>query len=103
MGESEEEAVFKPDFDPIRVPTGDMQAFADSPSRPQYHYGDYISGSAVRHDASAAFKQARANVSFSYQEIELFLYVLRWRVIPLLLTWKQARFSSCVRTRASLL
>ncbi|KAH7390179.1 phosphorylase superfamily protein [Cadophora sp. MPI-SDFR-AT-0126] len=56
-------AVFKPDFDLIRVPTGDMQAFAESPGRAHYHYGDYISGSAVRHDASVAFKQARANVA----------------------------------------
>ena len=64
LGADGKTAVFKPDFDLIRVPTGDMQAFAESSGRAQYHYGDYISGSAVRHDASVAFKQARANVSF---------------------------------------
>ncbi len=61
-GEGDKEAVFRPDYDLIRTPTGDMQAFADSNDRPQYHYGDYISGSAVRHDASAVFKQIRSNV-----------------------------------------
>lgn len=62
-GEGEGEAVFRPDYDLIRTPTGDMQAFAESSDRPQFHYGDYISGSAVRHDASVVFRQIRANVS----------------------------------------
>jgi len=54
--------IFKPDYDVVRTPAGDMQAFAESKERPQYHYGEYISGSAVRHDASDVFKNIRTNV-----------------------------------------
>lgn len=59
---SRTEKVFKPDYDVVRTPAGDMQAFAESKDRPQYHYGDYISGSAVRNDASDVFKNIRTNV-----------------------------------------
>jgi hypothetical protein len=54
--------VFKPDFDVVRTPAGDLQAFADSKDRPRYHYGEYISGSAVRHDANDVFQRMRTNV-----------------------------------------
>jgi hypothetical protein len=54
--------VFRPDYDIVRTPSGDMQAFADSRERPQYHYGDFISGSAVR---QVILKQIRSNVSLT--------------------------------------
>jgi hypothetical protein len=40
--------VFRPDYDVIRPPAGDVRAFVESRERPQYHYGDFVSGSAVR-------------------------------------------------------
>jgi len=56
------ELTFLPDFDTLRAPTGDMQSFAESEEKPKYHYGDFISGSAVRTDANSIFKQIRSTV-----------------------------------------
>lgn len=76
-----EKNVFLPDYDFSRTPTGDMQAFAESrlvplpvslqvsvgsDNLPRYRYGDFISGSAVRKDASDIFKQIRSTVSPTY-------------------------------------
>jgi hypothetical protein len=73
--------IFLPDYDIIRTPTGDMQAFAESRSVPvpsniqdgaepqdslyYYRYGDFISGAAVRQDAHEIFKNIRSTVSRS--------------------------------------
>ncbi|KAF2403543.1 hypothetical protein EJ06DRAFT_527169 [Trichodelitschia bisporula] len=53
-----EEMVFLPDWDTVRVSAGDMQSFAEY--RPRTHYGDYLTGSAVRGDAERVFKQAKS-------------------------------------------
>ncbi len=57
-------AVFNPYYDVVRTPAGDLQAFAESKERPHYHYGEYISGSAVGHDASTIFNKIRTTVSY---------------------------------------
>jgi len=54
--------LFRPDYNRVAASAGDMQAFADSHFRPHYHYGEYISGSAVRTDAGAIFEQTRSGV-----------------------------------------
>ena len=54
--------VFLPDYNVISVRAGDMQAFADDNTREEYHYGDYISGSAVRSDAALIFEKIRFQV-----------------------------------------
>ena len=64
--------VFRPDYNRVSVPAGDMQAFAESPSRPHYHYGEYISGSAVRGDADAVFAK---------------IHKVRLRIGPILAPW----------------
>jgi hypothetical protein len=56
--------LFRPDYNRVSASAGDMQAFAESRSRPQYHYGEYISGSAVRGDADLVFEKVRSGVSF---------------------------------------
>ena len=56
---------FRPDYNRVSASAGDMQAFAESRGRPQYHYGEYISGSAVRTDAGAVFEKIRGGVSFT--------------------------------------
>jgi hypothetical protein len=56
--------LFRPDYNRVSASAGDMQAFAESRSRPQYHYGEYISGSAVRGDAGVVFEKIRGGVSF---------------------------------------
>ena len=58
--------LFRPDYNRVSASAGDMQAFAESRDRPQYHYGEYISGSAVRTDAGAVFEKVRGGVSFTY-------------------------------------
>jgi hypothetical protein len=55
--------VFLPDFNPISVQAGDMQAFADDDVGDDYHYGEYMSGSAVRTDAALVFEKIRTQVS----------------------------------------
>ena len=50
------------DYDVVRTPTGDMQAFAESKDRPQYHYGEYISGSVDRGNANDVLQNIRTNV-----------------------------------------
>jgi len=55
--------LFRPDYNRVRAFTGDMQAFAESRDQPKYHYGEYISGSAVRTDAGDIFEQVRSGVS----------------------------------------
>jgi hypothetical protein len=54
--------IFMPDYNVISVRAGDMQAFADDNTREEYHYGDFISGSAVRSDAARIFKKIRSQV-----------------------------------------
>lgn len=56
---------FRPDFNTVRIPAGAMQAFADSPKRPDYHFGDFLTGSAVRGDASAVFERVKETVGTS--------------------------------------
>ncbi|OCK80316.1 purine and uridine phosphorylase [Lepidopterella palustris CBS 459.81] len=51
--------VLRPDYNRVSAAAGDIQAFAESRDRPQYHYGEYISGSAVRADAGAVFQRVR--------------------------------------------
>lgn len=56
------ELLFRPDYNRVSASAGDMQAFAESRGRPQYHYGEYISGSAVRTDAGAVFEKVRGGM-----------------------------------------
>lgn len=53
---------FRGDFDKITVSAGYMQSFAESPERPQYHFGDIMTGSSVRTDAAALFSKIRLTV-----------------------------------------
>jgi hypothetical protein len=39
-----------------------MQAFAESKEQPTFHYGEHISGSAVRGDAKLIFDKIRSSV-----------------------------------------
>jgi len=55
-----------PDYNRVSASAGDMQAFAESRGRPQYHYGEYVSGSAVRTDAGAVFKKVHDGVSLTW-------------------------------------
>lgn len=59
----EGELSLRPDYNRVQYDVGDMQAFADSASRPTYHYGEFLSGSSVRTDAHLIFEKIRANVS----------------------------------------
>jgi hypothetical protein len=54
--------VFRPDYNRVSANAGNMQAFAESSSRPHYHYGEYISGSSVRGDATSIFTKIRETV-----------------------------------------
>lgn len=54
--------VSRPDYNRVAVHSGDMQAFAESKERPKLHYGEYISGSAVRGDADVVFEKIRSSV-----------------------------------------
>lgn len=56
------EIVFIPDYDIVSVRAGDMQAFADDGVQKHFHYGDFISGSAVRGDAQMIFTNIRQQV-----------------------------------------
>ena len=56
------EVVFLPDYNRVTVEAGEMQAFAESKAHPHYHYGEYISGSAVRGDAGGIFEKIRSSV-----------------------------------------
>ena len=58
--------LFRPDYNRVSASAGDMQAFAESRDRPRYHYGEYISGSAVRTDSGAVFEKIRSGVSFTF-------------------------------------
>jgi len=58
--------LFRPDYNRVSASAGDMQAFAEPRNRPRYHYGEYISGSAVRTDSGAVFEKVRSGVSFTY-------------------------------------
>jgi hypothetical protein len=40
-----------------------MSGFADTPKHPNYHYGDLITGAAVRGDAPFVFEKIRKGVS----------------------------------------
>jgi hypothetical protein len=51
--------VFRPDYNRVDTKTGNMQSFAGSADRPNYHYGEYVSGSAVRADAGAIFAKIK--------------------------------------------
>jgi len=59
------ELKFWPDYNRITYTAGNMQAFAESGSRPNYHYGEFITGSSVRTDASHIFRKIRSEVSTS--------------------------------------
>jgi hypothetical protein len=54
----------RPHYNRVKCEAGDLQAFADAPSRPMYHYGEYISGSSVRTDANLIFEKMRKHVGF---------------------------------------
>ena len=62
----EKGVLFRPAYNRVAASAGDLQAFADSPKRPHYHYGEYVSGSAVRTDAGAVFEQIRKGVLLSF-------------------------------------
>ncbi|KAF1962461.1 purine and uridine phosphorylase [Byssothecium circinans] len=57
------EFLMRPDYNRVLYDAGDMQAFAEAASRPTYHYGEYLSGSSVRTDASIIFEKIRRNVN----------------------------------------
>jgi hypothetical protein len=54
--------VFRPNYNRVSVNTGNMKAFAESASRPNYYFDEYISGSAVRGGATAIFTKIRETV-----------------------------------------
>jgi hypothetical protein len=54
----------RPHYNRVKCEAGDLQAFADAPSRPTYHYGEYISGSSVRTDTNLIFEKLRKHVGF---------------------------------------
>src|ERR1700761_3553206 len=54
---------FQGDWDKSTIATGNMQAFAESSKNPNYHYGDFMSGSAVRGDAPQRFEMIHKSVS----------------------------------------
>lgn len=56
------EFLMRPDYNRVPYDAGDMQAFAEAPSRPNYHYGEYLSGSSVRTDAKLIFERIHMNV-----------------------------------------
>ncbi len=76
--EGDTAAIFKPDYDIIRTPAGDLQAFAESKERPNYHYGEYISGSAVRHDSSTIFDKIRTTVSRLFFVVSIWILLIHW-------------------------
>ncbi|KAH8693402.1 nucleoside phosphorylase domain-containing protein [Phaeosphaeriaceae sp. PMI808] len=53
----------RPHYNRVPYEAGDMQAFAEAVSRPTYHYGEYLSGSSVRTDASRIFEDIRRNAN----------------------------------------
>lgn len=55
----------------IRVYAGDMEAFAGDNVRPGYHYGTYISGSAVRGDAPTIFKKIANEVNRNVKALDM--------------------------------
>ncbi|KAK4448452.1 nucleoside phosphorylase domain-containing protein [Podospora aff. communis PSN243] len=55
--------VFRPNYHRVSVNAGDMKAFAEAANHPNYHYGDYLSGSAVRGDAASIFTKIRETVN----------------------------------------
>lgn len=55
-------ARFQPDYKPVTVEAGNMQAFAESRKQAGVHYGEYMSGSAVRGDAGWIFERIRSSV-----------------------------------------
>ena len=54
--------VFRPNYNRVSVNAGNMRAFVESAGRPNYHFGEYISGSAVRGDASTIFTKIKETV-----------------------------------------
>jgi len=62
-----DEVTFRGDFDKITISAGDMQSFAESPRRPNYHFGDFITGSAVRTDAAKIFENIRKTACYHLQ------------------------------------
>jgi hypothetical protein len=91
------EIVFLPEYNPISVQTGDMQAFADDDVGHGYHYGDYISGSAVRTDAALVFERIRNQVSVA-RSLRFSTYNTRVDAVPKHLIWKRAHFWTFVET-----
>ncbi|KAH8647849.1 phosphorylase superfamily protein [Xylariales sp. PMI_506] len=57
------DVLFRPDYNRVSVEAGDLQAFASAQGDLGYHYGEYISGSAVRSDAGAVFDKIRQQTS----------------------------------------
>jgi len=56
--------VFRPDFETEMVRAGDMQGYIEFGDKPEYHYGSFLTGTAVRGgDAQDIFRQQRENVS----------------------------------------
>ncbi|KAH7075153.1 hypothetical protein FB567DRAFT_632698 [Paraphoma chrysanthemicola] len=58
-----EELLLRPHYRRVIYPVGDLAAFVNAPSRPNYHYGEYISGSLVRKDASLLFEKIRMHIN----------------------------------------
>lgn len=54
--------VFLPDYHPVDVRIGDMQAFADDGNRLGTHYGDFITVSAFRGDGPQIFNRINTQV-----------------------------------------
>lgn len=66
------EVMFAPDYNMIRVNAGDIEAFAeDDTERRGYHYGVFISGSAVREDAAMLFDKFRSQVNRNVKALDM--------------------------------
>jgi hypothetical protein len=54
--------LFQPEFSKIETTAGNISSFAENKEEPTYKYGTYVSGSAVRQDADAIFKELGSHV-----------------------------------------
>lgn len=62
MSKDTGKVMFLPDYNRVAVEAGEMQGFAESRTQDGLHYGEYISGSAVRGDAGEVFGRIRSSV-----------------------------------------
>jgi hypothetical protein len=62
------ESAFKPDVKVVEVRGAAMDGFIAQADQPMYKYGDFVSGSAVRMDASSIFDRVQNTVSTLFIE-----------------------------------